>query len=139
MTDTPDLPAPDPDPDADPETRATRRRPGARAPGHPAGADRPRGGETLPALAFGVAMLGSLGFVVAYLTGANTQLLGVALFFAMGGVGVGLVVWAQRFMTPPHPDVEPRGRIESTDEEIEAFKADFDVGEHELERRSLLT
>ena len=57
----------------------------------------------------------------------------------VGGIGVGLVAWAKRYMTPPEPDVEPRGRIASTEEEIEEFKADFDVGEYELERRSLLT
>lgn len=109
-----------------------------RAPGHPAGASR-RGGEGVPAVAFVVGILAAVGFVVAYVQGANTQLMGVALFFMMTGIGVGLIVWAQRFMTPPHPEVEPRGRIESTEEEIEAFKADFDVGEHELERRGLLT
>lgn len=121
------------------EGAKSKARPGPRAPGHPAGAAKPRGGETLPAIAFVVGIVASLAFAVTYVQGANTQLLGLLLFLMMGGIGVGLVVWAQRFMTPPHPDVEPRGRIESTEEEIEEFKADFNVGEHELERRSLLT
>jgi ubiquinol-cytochrome c reductase iron-sulfur subunit len=110
-----------------------------RAPGHPAGGARPTGGEGLPAAAFAIALAGSVGFVVAYFVNGNTQVLGIMLFLAMGGIGVGMVSWAKRYMTPPHPDVEPRGRIESTEEEIEGFAAGFNVGEYELVRRSLLT
>jgi ubiquinol-cytochrome c reductase iron-sulfur subunit len=54
-------------------------------------------------------------------------------------IGAGMVVWAKRFMTPLHPEVEPRGRLASTAEEIEAFQGDFEVGEFEMERRGLLT
>ena len=100
---------------------------------------RPTGGERLPIVAFVLAILGALLFAGNYIAGNNTQIFGVAVFFMVGGIGVGLVAWAKRYMTPPEPDVEPRGRIASTEEEIEEFKADFDVGEYELERRSLLT
>ena len=110
-----------------------------RAPGHPAGGARRTGGEGLPALAFVIGIAGSVAFVVVYVAGANTQLLGVALCLMMGGIGVGLVAWAKRFMTPPHPEVEARGRIESTEQEIRAFNDDFNVGEYELQRRGLLT
>jgi ubiquinol-cytochrome c reductase iron-sulfur subunit len=104
-----------------------------------AGAGRPVGGEVVPAAAFVIGLVGAAGFVLAYLFGANTQLLGLGVFVMMGGVGVGMVTWAQRYMTPSRPDVEPRGRIASTEEEITAFTADFNVGEYELVRRSLLT
>lgn len=100
---------------------------------------RQTGGETLPVVAFLLAMVGAVAFVINYIAGNNTQIFGVAVFFMVGGIGVGLVAWAKRYMTPAEPDVEPRGRIASTEEEIAEFKADFDVGEYELERRSLLT
>jgi ubiquinol-cytochrome c reductase iron-sulfur subunit len=108
-------------------------------PSGPAPEGRPTGGEGGPALAFVVALLGALGFVVTYLLGANTQLLGIMVFLMTGGIGVGMVAWAKRYMTPAEPAVEPRGRIESTEEEIARFSADFNVGEYELQRRSLLT
>ena len=113
--------------------------PAPRAPGHPAGHGRPTGGEGLPATALVVALLGAIGFVATYVAGGNTQLLGVMVFLMTGGIGVGMVAWAKRYMTPPRPDVEPRGRLESTEEEIEEFTAGFNVGEYELVRRSLLT
>jgi ubiquinol-cytochrome c reductase iron-sulfur subunit len=109
------------------------------SPGHPAGGERPTGGEGLPAAAFAVALLGAVAFVVVYVISGNTQLLGLAVFLMTGGIGVGMVAWAKRFMTPRRPDVEPRGRLGSTEEEIDQFTADFNVGEYELERRSLLT
>jgi ubiquinol-cytochrome c reductase iron-sulfur subunit len=104
-----------------------------------AGRSRPRGGEALPAVAFIVSMLAIVGFVAAYLTRANTQLMGVCAFLALTGIGVGMIVWAKRFMTPPHPEVEPRGQLASSEEEIAAFHRDFELGEFEMERRSLLT
>ena len=54
------------------------------------------------------------------------------------GFGAGLVLWAKRFM-PAGPEIEERGQLASTEEEVAAFKEDFDVGEYQLERRSLLT
>jgi ubiquinol-cytochrome c reductase iron-sulfur subunit len=100
---------------------------------------RPAGGETVPAAAFALGILGAVGFALTYAFDAGTQVLGVMVFVMMGGIGVGMVSWAKRYMTPIVPDVEPRGSIASTDEEIERFSADFNVGEYELVRRSLLT
>ena len=59
------------------------------------------------------------------------------LAIAFGGVGAGLVLWAKRFM-PQGPEVEDRGRLVSTPEEVEAFSADFAVGGEAIGRRSLL-
>jgi ubiquinol-cytochrome c reductase iron-sulfur subunit len=101
--------------------------------------ERPVGGEIVPASALVVGLVGAAGFVLTYLLGANTQLLGIMVFLMMGGIGVGMVSWAKRYMTPSRPDVEPRGRISSTEEEIDQFSADFNIGEYELVRRSLLT
>jgi ubiquinol-cytochrome c reductase iron-sulfur subunit len=113
---------------------------GSPAPGTPpAGEPRPAGGEAVPAAALIVGLVGAVGFVVAFMVDASTQWLGLAVFLMAGGIGVGMVSWAKRFMTPAEPDIEPRGRIESTDDEIAQFTADFNVGEYELVRRSLLT
>jgi ubiquinol-cytochrome c reductase iron-sulfur subunit len=99
---------------------------------------RRRHGERLPAAFFVVSMLAGLALAVVYWTGGQTQLEGVFLAISLVGFGGGMVLWAKRFM-PLGPEVEPRGPLASTEEEIAAFKADFDVGEYELERRSLLT
>jgi ubiquinol-cytochrome c reductase iron-sulfur subunit len=101
--------------------------------------ERPVGGEGVPATAFVIGILGAVAFVLTFALGGNTQLLGITAFVMMGGIGVGMVSWAKRYMTPSEPDVEPRGRIASTEEEITQFTADFNVGEYELVRRSLLT
>jgi ubiquinol-cytochrome c reductase iron-sulfur subunit len=100
---------------------------------------RRSGGERLPAFFFVLGILGALAFVIGFAITEDTQVLGIGLFVALGGIGVGMVLWAQRFMTPAEPDVEPRGRIQSSEEEIDEFRSDFNVGEYELERRSLLT
>jgi ubiquinol-cytochrome c reductase iron-sulfur subunit len=105
------------------------------------GGERPelrRGGQWAPAIAFAVSMVASIALAVVYSTGGQPQAEGVLLFLALGGVGVGGVVWAKRFM-PEGPDEEPRGRIGSTDEEIEAFTKDFDEGATTFGRRNFLT
>ncbi len=111
--------------------------------GPPAGSadewERRTGGETLPAAAFVVAIAAIAGFVVSYVDDADTQKLGVFAFLALAGIGTGMVLWAKRYMTPGHPEIEPRGRLGSTEAEVEAFHADFELGEYELERRGLLT
>ena len=99
---------------------------------------RRRGGEVLPAVCFGIAIAAGLGLMVVYGLGGQTQAEGVLLFLTLGGIGAGLVSWAQRFMTTA-PEIEPRPRLASTEEELAAFSADFDQGEYQLERRAFLT
>jgi ubiquinol-cytochrome c reductase iron-sulfur subunit len=99
---------------------------------------RRRHGERLPAAFFVVSILAGISLAVVYWTGGQTQLEGVFLALALVGFGGGMVLWAKRFM-PLGPEVEPRGELASSDDDIESFKADFDVGEYELERRGLLT
>lgn len=100
-------------------------------------AGRRKHGERLPAACFVVSILGGLALAVTYWVGGQTQLEGVFLALTLGGFGAGMVLWAKRFM-PAGPEVEPRPPVASSEDEIEAFKADFDVGEYALERRSLL-
>lgn len=110
---------------------------GARPPSAPG--EKRRGGEGIPATALVLAIVAAMAFVAAYLKRANTQVMGLCLFVALFGIGIGMIVWAKRFMTPPNPEVEPRGRLASTEEEIAEFHQDFEIGEFELERRGLLT
>ncbi len=96
-----------------------------------------RRGEGFVAGAFVVSILGALGLGVVYIVGGQTQLEGIFLFLALGGIGAGLIGWAKRFM-PTDEATEDRGRLESTEDEVAAFTADFEAGERVLGRRGLL-
>lgn len=97
---------------------------------------RPRS-ERPVVVGFSVAILAALGLAVVYWTGGQTQLEGALLALALGGFGVGVVVWAKRFM--PDAEVsEDRPPLASTEEEVAAFTSSFEGGQHVLQRRSLL-
>jgi ubiquinol-cytochrome c reductase iron-sulfur subunit len=100
--------------------------------------ERRRGGELVPALCFSAGIVAGLALMVLYALGGQTQLEGILLFIALGGIGAGLVSWSKRFMTTA-PETEPRPRLASTEDEIKSFSADFDQGEYQLERRAFLT
>ncbi len=93
--------------------------------------------ERGPAIAFGLSTVSGLALAVVYWQGGQSQLEGIFLAVALGGIGVGMVMWAKRFL-PAGPEVEPRGRLGSSEAEIDAFRDDFESGEHTLERRGLL-
>ncbi len=77
------------------------------------------------ALSFGVSILAALGLLVIYLTGGNTQLEGVLLAVAFGGVALGLGVWV-RVIVGPDVLVEPRDPMPSRSEDRAGFEDDFD-------------
>ena len=91
--------------------------------------------ERVAAAAFGASLLASIGLFIVYATGGQPQLEGLLLFVVLGGIGVGIVVWAKRYL-PHGPYSEPRGRIASTPEERAAFARDFEEGE--LPRRGFI-
>ena len=98
----------------------------------------PRRRSEGPAVAaFVVAILASLGLAVVYTLGGQPQLEGVFLGLALGGIGVGAVVWAKRFM-PDEEVAEDRPVLASDDEQIAAFTASFEKGGENLGRRGLL-
>ena len=84
-----------------------------------------------------VAILSSLGLAVVYTLGGQPQLEGVFLGLALGGIGVGAVVWAKRFM-PDEEVAEERPVLASNEEQIAAFTASFEKGGENLGRRGLL-
>ena len=89
-----------------------------------------------------LSVLGAIGFVLAWVTlhdsGWQTQALGLTAVVALGGIGVGLVVWAQGAM-PQGPHVQDRtdARMGSThipDDVRATLRADTE----QIQRRSLL-
>jgi ubiquinol-cytochrome c reductase iron-sulfur subunit len=55
--------------------------------------------ERLVLLAFGVTVLAGVALLVLYLLGGQTQVEGILLTVCLGGLGVGIVIWAQRLMS----------------------------------------
>ncbi|MBA2624957.1 MAG: Rieske (2Fe-2S) protein [Acidimicrobiia bacterium] len=94
-------------------------------------------GEGVVAAAFLVSTAAALGLAVVYVSGGQTQLEGALLAVALGGIGVGLVSFAKRFM-PTAEETEAREPLASTEEEVAAFTRDFEEGEQVLQRRGLL-
>ena len=60
-----------------------------------------RRAERLVLLAFGLSFLAGIALLVIYILGGQTQVEGVLLAVCLGGIGVGIVVWAQRLMHAP--------------------------------------
>lgn len=99
---------------------------------------RERWGTLFVLCAFVVAVLGGVGFVIAYWMGdTSTAMLGgtMALFF--GGMGVTLVLWAGWLMSHKEA-VEPRHVLQSPPSELESAAEAFCGGAREVRRRRLL-
>jgi ubiquinol-cytochrome c reductase iron-sulfur subunit len=88
-------------------------------------------------LAFLLSTGGSIGLIVTYLKGGQPQIEGALLLVALGGIGIGLVAWAHRFL-PPGPYVQEREPLSSTETERRAFAESYERGARPIERRSFL-
>ncbi|MCU1498589.1 MAG: Rieske (2Fe-2S) domain protein [Acidimicrobiales bacterium] len=102
--------------------------------GVPAGAGT---AEAVAAVCFSVAALAGVGLCIVYWQGGQTQLEGLLLAVAGGGIGVGIVVWAKRFM-PAEEATEDRHPLASSEDELRAFTEDLVSGEQSLRGRRLL-
>lgn len=89
------------------------------------------------ALAFVVSALSSMGLGVVYALGGQPQIEGALLGLALGGAGVGLVLWSKRMM-PAGDQVEEHRPLVSTEEERIAFVGDLYGGSQEVGRRGFL-
>ena len=102
--------------------------------------DKPRHqahAEVAASVCFALSTLAAVALAIVYWRGGNTQAEGALLTVVTGGIGVGIVVWAKDAM--PHDEVtEHRSSVESTEEEVARFTADFEAGREELGRRRLL-
>ena len=85
--------------------------------------------ERIATGAFALATIGALGFLASFWSGGeHTQLQGALLAVTLLGIGVGLVVWANRLM-PPGDHVQERHTLQATPDERAALDADLDRGE----------
>lgn len=94
-------------------------------------------GEFAPAAAFAISMAATIALTVVYWRGGQPQAEGIFLAVLLGGIGVGLVLWAKRFM-PQGPFTEPRGRLASSEDEIAEVVESLDQGAGGLARRGFL-
>jgi ubiquinol-cytochrome c reductase iron-sulfur subunit len=78
------------------------------------------------AIALGITTIAALGLAVVYLTGGQSQLEGIALALALGGLGYALVVAARKLL-PQGPFTEDRQPLESSPEDRAAFARDFEA------------
>ena len=91
--------------------------------------------ERVVAVAFTASVLASIGLGIVYFAGGNAQLEGALLGVSLGGLGIGVVVWATRLM---HDDeaIEERPPLASPTDDIEATEDELD--DRDVTRRSLL-
>jgi ubiquinol-cytochrome c reductase iron-sulfur subunit len=95
-------------------------------------------GERRTAAAFIVSTLGALGLATVYVRGGQPQLEGALLAVSLGGLGIGLILWAKHLL-PSEPVIGEREPMGSSREERQAFETSLERGEQELGRRTFLT
>src|SRR5262245_63845335 len=99
--------------------------------------ERGRRVELTSAACFVGATLASIALAVVYWQGGQPQAEGVLLAVSLGGIGTGIVLWAKHFM-PSDEVAEDRHPLQSSEEEIAEFSADFEAGQSTLGRRRIL-
>jgi ubiquinol-cytochrome c reductase iron-sulfur subunit len=92
--------------------------------------------ERVVLLCFGVTFLTGIALLVLYLLGGQTQLEGVLLALCLGGLGVGIVIWAQQLMSA-EVKIEQRHPIGGDSRRI-AMLGDTLTEEEGFTRRTLL-
>jgi ubiquinol-cytochrome c reductase iron-sulfur subunit len=79
----------------------------------PGGPDRPDArAEMFVGAAFIVSFVTGVALLVVYVAGGQTQIEGVLLMLALGGIGTGVIVWGHDLI-PDVEEAEPRGTLES--------------------------
>jgi ubiquinol-cytochrome c reductase iron-sulfur subunit len=119
-------------PSDDPEDRAM-----IRGSGGPGQVDRaPTTGKAI-GIAFLASIVASIALAVVYFAGGQPQLEGTFLFIALGGIGVGLILWGHRFL-PVGRDVQEREPMASPAEQREEAEEALGAGAEMLSRRRAL-
>lgn len=93
--------------------------------------------ELASAACFVVATLAAVVLAVVYWEGGQPQAEGVLLAVSLGGIGVGIVLWAKHFM-PTDEVAEERHPMASAEEDVAAFTADYEAGGSTLRSRRIL-
>jgi ubiquinol-cytochrome c reductase iron-sulfur subunit len=100
----------------------------------------PRRGERVElraAACFVVSFVAAAVLAAVYWEGGQPQAEGILLALALGGIGVGIVLWAKHFM-PSGEVEEERHALISSEEDVAAFRSDFQAGESTLRSRRIL-
>lgn len=96
--------------------------------------------ERIVAVSFLVAIISALALFVVYVRGGNAQAEGALLALALGGIGVGLLVWAKRLMPHIHDETQPRAHgAHATETDREATVETMESGVDEIRRRRFLS
>ncbi|MCU1453907.1 MAG: Rieske (2Fe-2S) domain protein [Acidimicrobiales bacterium] len=93
--------------------------------------------ERLAAACFLLATAAAIGLAVVYWRGGQTQLEGIMLAVALGGIGMGIVVVAKAFL-PDEEATEAREPLASPEAEVAKLTADLESGEAPVARRRVL-
>jgi ubiquinol-cytochrome c reductase iron-sulfur subunit len=88
-------------------------------------------------VAFAVSAFASLGLMITYWVGGQPQLEGVMIFFALGGLAVGFVVYANELLPGGH-FVEERHPLEPPSDEHEEAVEDVEAESEGLGRRKFI-
>jgi ubiquinol-cytochrome c reductase iron-sulfur subunit len=88
-------------------------------------------------VSFVVSTLASIGLAVVYALGGQVQLEGVLLGAALGGLGVGLIIWGKELM-PQGPFTQQRATSLGDESELEAAEDSLEEAQEQMERRGFL-
>jgi quinol---cytochrome c reductase iron-sulfur subunit len=88
-------------------------------------------------VSFLVSALASVGLAVVYASGGQPQLEGVLLAVALGGLALGLLLWAHRLL-PAGPFVQERDVVPGASEAGGRVADEFEAGAEPIERRNFL-
>jgi ubiquinol-cytochrome c reductase iron-sulfur subunit len=89
------------------------------------------------AFALAVSIAASIGLIVVYVAGGQAQIEGVLLGLSLGGLGVGITVWAVSLIGAT-PETEERAPLASPDEEETAAESTLEEPVHQIGRRKAL-
>lgn len=92
--------------------------------------------ERHTAIAFGISALGGVTFVVAFIADASTQILGVTLALAFGGIAAALIMLGNRVL-PQDESVEERADFDNESEQEEVAEIIEDP-KSSISRRKLI-
>jgi ubiquinol-cytochrome c reductase iron-sulfur subunit len=94
--------------------------------------------ERLIAVCFACSILAALGLFAVYAAGGQTQAEGALLSVALGGVGVGLLLWAKKLMAHIEDETQSRHPAPSA-EDVERAADTVEAGVTEIRRRTFLS
>ena len=84
-----------------------------------------------------LSIVAGLALAVVYSLGGQPTLEGVLLAVSLLGIGVGLIIWAKRFL-PNEESIEERGTVASAPEDVAAFVSALEQGEQAIGSRRVL-